>query len=216
MELLKEFIKLITTPEGFRQMIAWGGYPVLCAIIFAETGLLIGFFLPGDSLLVTAGLLASAGLLNVWWLILLLIPCAIIGDALGYYIGKKSGKKMYERPDSRFFKKEHLLKATEFYEKHGGKTIVLARFVPLIRTFAPVVAGIANMSYRSFAMYNILGGILWICSTTLLGYFLGSMIPNIEKYIHYVIVIVVFISLLPIIYEYIKSKKAKDKTAKTN
>lgn len=209
MEFIKELIRLITTPEGFKQLIAWGGYPVLFAIIFSETGLLIGFFLPGDSLLVTAGLLAAAGILDVWWLLILLIPAAIIGDALGYYIGKKGGKKIYDRPDSKFFKKEHLLKATEFYEKHGGKTIILARFIPLIRTFAPVVAGITNMNYRKFASYNIFGGIFWICSTVLLGYFLGNMIPNIEKYIHYVIAIVIFLSILPIVFEYFKSRKAK-------
>lgn len=209
MEFIKELIRLITTPEGFKQLIAWGGYPVLFAIIFSETGLLIGFFLPGDSLLVTAGLLAAAGILDVWWLLILLIPAAIIGDALGYYIGKKGGKKIYDRPDSKLFKKEHLLKATEFYEKHGGKTIILARFIPLIRTFAPVVAGITNMNYRKFASYNIFGGIFWICSTVLLGYFLGNMIPNIEKYIHYVIAIVIFLSILPIVFEYFKSRKAK-------
>ncbi|MBC8144959.1 MAG: VTT domain-containing protein [bacterium] len=204
-------LKMITTPEGFRELIAWGGYVVLFAIIFAETGLLIGFFLPGDSLLVTAGLLASTDAfgLNIVTLNALLIPAAIIGDAVGYSIGLRSGKRLLNRPDSRFFKREHLEKTQAFYDKHGGKTIVLARFVPLIRTFAPVVAGIAGMRYRDFALFNIAGGVLWISSTTLLGYFLGRSIPNIEKYIHYVIGIVILLSLLPIIIEFIKHRRAK-------
>jgi membrane-associated protein len=209
LEILSDFLKLFTTPEGFKQMITWGGYPVLCLIIFSETGLLIGFFLPGDSLLVTAGLLSSAGYLNISYLILLLIPCAIIGDALGYYIGKKGGRKLYDRPESRFFKKVHLEKTTAFYQKHGGKTIILARFIPLLRTFAPVVAGISGMEYKKFAVFNVVGGIFWICSTTLLGYFLGNLIPNIEKYIHYVIAVVIVFSLLPIVYELIKNKRSK-------
>jgi membrane-associated protein len=206
-----DFFKLITTPEGFREMIAWGGYIVLFAIIFAETGLLVGFFLPGDSLLVTAGLLASTDAfgLNIVLLNALLIPAAIIGDAVGFAIGRRSGEALLSRPDSRFFKREHLEKTQAFYDKHGGKTIVLARFVPLVRTFAPVVAGIARMPYRNFATFNILGGILWIASTTLLGYFLGRAIPDIEKYIHYVIAVVIFLSILPIIIEFIKHRVAK-------
>jgi membrane-associated protein len=206
-----DFFSLITTPEGFRKMIAWGGYVVLFAIIFAETGLLVGFFLPGDSLLVTAGLLASTDAfgLDIVMLNALLIPAAIIGDAVGYSIGYRSGQRLLTRPDSRFFKREHLEKTQAFYDKHGGKTIVLARFVPLIRTFAPVVAGLARMPYRNFAVFNVFGGIFWISSTTLLGYFLGRSIPNIERYIHYVIGIVIFLSILPIIIEFIKHRIAR-------
>lgn len=205
---LGDFFALITTPEGFREMIAWGGYIVLAAIVFAETGLLVGFFLPGDSLLVTAGLLASTDAfgLNIVLLNLILIPAAIIGDAVGYSIGYRSGRRLLSRPDSRFFKREHLEKTQAFYDKHGGKTIVLARFVPLIRTFAPVVAGLARMPYRNFAVFNITGGVLWISSTTLLGFFLGRSIPNIEQYIHYVIAIVIFVSLIPIIVEFVKHR----------
>ena len=208
---LGDIVSLITTPEGFREMIAWGGYIVLFAIIFAETGLLVGFFLPGDSLLVTAGLLASTDAfgLDIVALNALLIPAAIIGDAVGYTIGYRSGKRLLARPDSRFFKREHLDKTQAFYDKHGGKTIVLARFVPLIRTFAPVVAGVARMPYRTFAVFNITGGILWIMSTTLLGYFLGRSIPNIEKYIHYVIGVVILLSIIPIIVEFVKHRMAK-------
>jgi membrane-associated protein len=210
-ESVSDFFKLITTPEGFREMIAWGGYFVLFVIIFAETGLLVGFFLPGDSLLVTAGLLASTDAfgLNIVALNALLIPAAIIGDAVGYTIGLRSGKRLLSRPDSRLFKREHLDKTQAFYDKHGGKTIVLARFVPLIRTFAPVVAGIARMPYRNFAVFNITGGILWIASTTLLGYFLGSTIDNIESKLHYVIGVVILLSLLPIVIEFIKHRVAK-------
>jgi membrane-associated protein len=209
MESIEQFFHLITSPEGFRELITGGGYVVLVLIIFAETGLLIGFFLPGDSLLVTAGLLASTGMLDILLLNLLLIPAAIIGDATGYSIGKRSGKRLLARPDSRFFKRSHIEKTQEFYAKHGGKTIILARFIPVIRTFAPVVAGIAGMPYRKFAVYNIAGGVLWIMSTTLLGYFLGTTIPDIEKYIHYVIGAVILLSILPVIIEVLKARARK-------
>jgi membrane-associated protein len=160
---------------------------------------------------VTAGLLASSkGFgLNIVVLNALLIPAAIIGDAVGYSIGYRGGRRLLERPDGRFFKREHLEKTQAFYDKHGGKTIVLARFIPLIRTFAPVVAGLARMPYRTFASFNIVGGALWIASTTLLGFFLGRSIPNIEKYIHYVIAIVIFVSLVPVIVEFIRHRIAK-------
>ena len=186
----------------------------LFIIIFSETGLLVGFFLPGDSLLVTAGLLASTGTLNIVHLNLLLIPAAIIGDAVGYSIGYRSGSRLLNRPNSRFFKHEHLERTQAFYVKHGGKTIVIARFVPIVRTFAPVVAGLARMPYRTFATFNIAGGSAWILSTTLLGYFLGRSIPNIEKYIHYVIAAVIFLSFVPIIIEYLKSRSRKRALAK--
>ncbi len=207
-------LHMITTPGGFRNLIAWGGYVVLFVIVFSETGLLIGFFLPGDSLLVTAGLLAysdtgAPALLNIVWLNLLLIPAAIIGDGVGYVIGLRSGKRLLNRPDSRFFKKEHLQKTEAFYAKHGGKTIILARFIPVIRTFAPVVAGLARMPYRQFAVFNITGGVLWIASTTLLGYFLARSIPNIESYIHYVIGIVILLSVLPVAIEYLRHRSRK-------
>ncbi len=207
MDFIGDFFHMISSPEGFRELIAWGGYIVLILIIFSETGLLIGFFLPGDSLLVTAGVLAAAGVLDLTLLNVLLIPAASSGDATGYTIGFRSGKRLLQRPDSRFFKKSHVDKTQEFYAKHGGKTIVLARFVPIVRTFAPVVAGIARMPYRQFAIFNVAGGILWIASTTLLGYFLGKVIPDIERYIHYVIAAVIFLSILPIIFEFIKSRR---------
>ncbi|MEK6953618.1 MAG: VTT domain-containing protein [Candidatus Micrarchaeota archaeon] len=209
--MLEQITSLLAQLYDVKSLIQWGGYAALVAIIFAETGLLFGFFLPGDSLLVTAGILASTGLLSIWTLNFLLIPAAILGDATGYYFGKKVGARLYSRPDSRFFKKEHLIKAKEFYDKHGGKTIILARFIPAIRTFAPIIAGVSGMSYASFATYNIVGGILWVMGLTLLGYFLGSTIPDIEKNLLYVIAVVIFISFLPAIYEYWKHRKSKRK-----
>ncbi len=202
------------TDENFlRNLITFAGYPGLFLIIFAETGLLIGFFLPGVSLLVTAGLLAATAVtgiqnetyLNIYYLNALLIPAAVIGDAVGYYIGLKLGPKLYSKESSRFFKKEHLLKTKAFYDKHGGKTIIIARFMPIIRTFAPTVAGVAQMKYKKFFQYNVFGGVFWVLSMTLLGYFLGN-IPGIEKHIEKVIVVIVFLSILPAIISWLKSK----------
>ncbi len=175
------------------------GLPGLAIIIFAETGLLAGFFLPGDSLLVTAGLFAAgpSASLNILLLNAVLIPCAIVGDAVGYWFGKKMGHALYDRPDSWWFKRKHLIATKEFYEKHGGKTIVIARFMPLARTFAPVVAGIAEMGYKRFATYNIVGGVAWITSMSFIGYFLGTQFPGLVKHIEKVIIVVVFLSILP-------------------
>jgi membrane-associated protein len=167
-------------------------------IIFAETGLLVGFFLPGDSLLVTAGLFAATGNLRLEWIIPSLAAAAIAGNAAGYWIGRKTGPHLFSRPDSRLFKRENLLKTQRFYEKHGAKTMVLSRFVPIIRTFAPVVAGVAGMPFREFMLYNIWGGIGWVCSMCLLGYFLGNSVPHIEQHIDKVIIAVVALSLLPV------------------
>ena len=155
------------------------GYIGLFAIIFAETGLLIGFFLPGDTLLITAGLLIQRGDvgLSLWVLIPLLIAAAIAGDAVGYQIGKHTGRRIFNREDSRLFHRKHLERAEAFYEKHGGKTIILARFLAFIRTFAPTVAGAANMPYPKFAAYNVIGALLWVPSMTFLGYFFGATIP---------------------------------------
>ena len=183
-------------------------------IVFAETGMLIGFFLPGDSLLVTAGLLATTPVvggngeyyLNVYYLILLLIPATLFGDSLGYYIGFKAGPKLFRKEQSFFFRKDYLLKTKAFYEKYGGITISIARFMPIIRTFAAVVAGIGQMPYRKFLKYDILGGVSWVLSMILIGYFLGRVIPNIDKHIEKVIIIVVFASLLPAIIKYLSGK----------
>lgn len=189
-------------------MVAWGGYTVLAAIIFAETGLLVGFFLPGDSLLVTAGVFAKTGLLDIWWLNALLIPMAILGDAVNYSIGKRTGPRIFSREDSLFFKKSHLERAQHFYERHGGKTVVLARFLPLVRTFAPYVAGMAGMPYRRFAWFNVLGAVVWVTSLTWLGYLLASVVPNIEKNILVVMAVVIVLSFVPGIVEVLRARRA--------
>jgi membrane-associated protein len=194
------------------EIIVWGGYIGLFAIIFAETGLLIGFFLPGDSLLVTAGLFAARGELDIVLLNVLLIIAAISGDAVGYSIGLRAGHALFNRPQSRFFRRDHLLKTRAFYEKYGGITIVLARFMPFARTFAPVVAGIAEMKYRRFALFNITGGVGWIVSMTLTGYFLGRAIPGIEQHIEIVIAVVIFLSILPLIIKYLQTLRNRRKS----
>ena len=187
-------------------IIRWGGMVMLIAIVFAETGLMIGFFLPGDSLLITAGLFAAKGDFNIVWLNVALMLAAVIGDATGYWIGYRAGKALYSRPNSLLFRREHLIKTHEFYEKHGGKAIVIARFMPIFRTFAPVVAGAAEMTYRSFAVYNIMGGVAWVASMTLTGYFLGQAIPDLEKHIHIVVAVVIFLSLLPALIAWLRAK----------
>jgi membrane-associated protein len=176
-----------------------GGVAGLTTIVFIETGLLVGFFLPGDSLLVTAGLFAARGDLDVSTLIICLSLAAILGDTLGYNIGASTGPRLFSRPDSLLFNRKHLITTKEFYERHGPFTIVIARFVPIVRTFAPVVAGVGAMTYKRFIAYNVIGGIGWVLSMILGGYFLGQLIPNIHKNIDKVIVVVIFLSLLPIL-----------------
>ena len=182
------------------------GYLALFGIIFAETGLMLGFFLPGDSLLVTAGLFAARGELDIRILIPLLLVAAISGNTTGYTIGRKAGRPLFDRPQSRVFRRDHLIKTHAFYEKYGGITIILAQFMPFARTFAPVVAGVAEMPYKRFATFNITGACLWIPSMTLIGYFLGRTIPGIEQHIEYVIAIVVFVSILPMLIKYAQHK----------
>lgn len=180
-----------------KTFIETAGYLGIFLIVFAESGLLIGFFLPGDSLLFTAGLLAAEGFFNLPVLIVLSVIAAVTGDSVGYVFGSKVGRKLFNKEDSFLFKKEHLLKAESFYEKHGGKTIVLARFMPFIRTFAPIVAGIGRMRYSYFLAFNIIGGLLWAVGLPLLGYFLGRSIPDVDKYLLPIIAIIVIISVAP-------------------
>ena len=183
-----------------------GGLVGLTAIVFVETGLLIRFFLPGDSLLVTAGLFAARGDLEVVPMIIVLSIAAIAGDTVGYNIGARAGPKLFNRPNSLLFNRKHLITTKEFYERHGPFTIVIARFIPILRTFAPVVAGVGAMAYKRFIVYNIAGGIGWVVTTVLGGYFLGQMVPNIHDHIHKVIVVVIVLSLLPAIIKVAKEK----------
>ena len=165
--MFEQLLQALTDPAALYELVRWGGYVALTAIVFTETGLLIGFFLPGDSLLITAGLVAAAGGLDIWLLNALLSVAAIVGDSVGYAIGYRAGPHIFTREDSRWFNKKHLVRTREFYERHGGKTIILARFIPIIRTFAPVVAGVGRMDYRRFLAFNVLGGIGWVCGLTL-------------------------------------------------
>jgi len=190
-----------------------GGLTAMTAIVFAETGLMIGFFLPGDSLLVTAGVFAAAGHLNMWSLNLLLITAAIVGDTVGYWFGRRVGPALFKRPKSLLFNPEHLRRAHDFYEKHGGKTIILARFMPIIRTFAPIVAGMGQMNYRRFVSFNVFGGLFWVVSMTGIGYFLGR-ISGVREHIEVVIVVVVFLSILPGIIAFAKEKLKKRREAR--
>lgn len=188
-------------------LIRWGGYLILVAIVFCETGLLVGFFLPGDSLLITAGLVAATGTLDIWMLNLLLIPAAIIGDSVGYAIGYRAGPRLFTKEESLLFSRKHLIRTREFYERYGGKTIVLARFIPLIRTFAPVVAGIGQMQYRRFLFFNVFGGALWVASLSWAGYLLGTLVPDISRYIHVVVVVVIALSMVPVVVELWKARR---------
>ncbi len=191
----------------FDELIRWGGHFILIAIVFAETGIMAGFFLPGDSLLVTAGLFAAAGHLNIALLLGELCVAAILGDSLSYAIGRRVGPTLFARDNSLLFKKSHLERTRSFYEKYGSKTIVLARFVPIVRTFAPVVAGVGQMNYGTFLTYNIIGGVAWVFGMVCTGFFLGRVIPNVDQHVHKIILIIIFLSVLPILYEMWKGKR---------
>lgn len=179
-------------------------------IIFAESGLFFGFFLPGDSLLFTAGFLASQDLISIWWLLILCFIAAVAGDSIGYSFGKRTGPMIFSKEDSLFFQKKHVERAHAFYEKHGKKTIILARFIPIVRTFAPIVAGVAQMEYKTFIKYNVVGGFVWTFGMLGLGYLLGNSIPNAEHYLTPIIFAIIFISFIPPIIEFIKHKKTKN------
>ena len=200
---LQHYLHLLFNVQG---LIKWGGTLLVCIIVFVETGFFVGFFLPGDSLLVTAGVFAGTGQLNVGELLLLVPLCAIVGDQIGYWIGRKAGQALYRRDDSLIFRKKHLQRAREFYEKYGGKTVIIARFIPIVRTFCPPVAGAALMPYGRYFVFDVAGGILWAGGMILGGYFLGRKIPNIGENIHYVIGAVIFLSLLPPIISVLRAK----------
>lgn len=191
------------------------GYLGVFGIVFAESGLFFGFFLPGDSLLFTAGFLASQKFFDIWVLTTLIIVGAIAGDSVGYWFGRKVGQKIFNRQDSFFFRKDHLDKAHAFYEKHGGKTIILARFMPMVRTFAPIVAGAANMTYRKFVSYNVIGGLLWGGGITLAGFWLGNTIPNVDRYLLPIILVIILVSVTPPAVHILKEKDNRERLKKS-
>jgi membrane-associated protein len=198
---------ILTGAYSMDALIQWGGYILLVAIVFTETGLLVGLFLPGDSLLITAGLLASAGKLDIWWLNILLIAAAIVGDSTGYAIGVRLGPRIFTREKSLLFNPKHVVRTQRFYEKYGPKTIVIARFVPIIRTFAPVLAGVGAMRYRRFLTYNVAGGIGWVASMTWAGYLLGQTVPNISKHMHVLVIVIIVLSCVPIAIEIYRERR---------
>ncbi len=210
-----DWLKDIHTAQGISQMVASGGVFVITAIIFAETGLLVGFFLPGDSLLITAGVLANPAnpnhisSLDIIYLNIILILAAVIGDQVGYILGRKTGDAIWQKPDGRFYKKKYLVEAHAFYEKHGSWSITLARYVPILRTFVPFIAGVARMSYKKFALWNIFGGILWITSLLWVGYFLGQ--TQLANRLDKIIVVVILVSTIPIFIGFLKKYQLRKK-----
>lgn len=204
-----DFLRTLTTPERLIQLLStalsgWLGYAMLTGIVFAETGLLVGFVLPGDSLLFTIGVVAGAGQLNLAVIMLLLTCACLLGDWCGYLLGRRAGPAIFNRPDSRFFKQEHLQRTQAFYEKHGGKTIIYAKFVPIIRTFAPFVAGVGKMQYSRFLSFDIFGAAGWVFSMTMLGYGLGG-IPLVRRNFEKFVLLVIFVSVLPVIIQAIRA-----------
>jgi membrane-associated protein len=204
LDFFRSIIHLIREPG---ELITWGGYPGLALIVFLETGALV-FFLPGDSLLVIAGMYAAKGDLNIVLLNAIVIAAAWAGPFLSYWIGARMGPRLFNKPRSRFFRPEHLKAAHSFYEKHGGKAIIIARFMPLVRTFVPVIAGMARMEYRRYVLFTIVGGAAWVLSMTFLGYFLGVRFPVLGQHIEKVIIVVVVLSILPAIIAYLKSRRS--------
>lgn len=218
LELIAHNSVLFSSLLGFdlQELIKWAGVFGVAAIVFAESGLLIGFFLPGDSLLFTAGFLVQIGVLpfNIHLLVFILFVAAVLGDSVGYTFGRRVGRKLFDRPNSRLFKQDHLEKAEAFYEKYGGKTIIMARFIPVVRTFAPIVAGTAKMHYKTFLSYNIVGGLLWAAGVTYLGYFLGDVFTNrlgldIDQVILPAVAIIILISIAPPAYHILKDKEQR-------
>ncbi len=210
-ELFHKLKELLNPKIIIETLLAKGGlffYAVLVFIVFAETGLAAGFFLPGDSLLVVAGLFAATGKLNLFLLLVLLFFAAVIGDAVGYYSGAKLGPKLFTRQKSWLFRPSHLQKAHEFYEKYGGKTIIIARFVPIVRTFATVMAGASRMNYRVYVIYTVIGGLLWGVGVILLGYWLGQ-INFVRDNVEYIIIGIIALSLLPVVFEVVRSRRTK-------
>ena len=206
---LVDLVRILTSPDRLIQLLSpmftsWLGYALLFAIVFSETGLLVGFFLPGDSLMFLVGAVAGAGNLNMFVVNLVLMAAAILGDSFGYALGRRTGPAIFDRPDSRWFRREHLARTHAFYEKYGGKTIVYARFVPIVRTFAPFVAGVGKMNYGRFLSFNVFGGIGWVFGMTMLGYLLGG-VPIVKQHLEKVILLIILISVAPVVVEGLKA-----------
>jgi membrane-associated protein len=199
-------LRSLYDPNGLKELIRSGGAPLVCGIVFVETGFFVGFFLPGDSLLITAGIFAAADVIPLRWLLLPVMACAIVGDQIGYWIGRTAGPALYHREDSFFFRRSHLQRAHDFYEKYGGRAVILARFIPIVRTFCPPVSGAAKMPYARYVMFDILGGVAWVSATILGGYFLGRTVPNIGQKVHYVILVVAVLSILPAVISVWRSR----------
>src|SRR5438034_2777132 len=197
LDAILHFFHSLYNPEGLKELIRSGGAPLICAIVFVETGFFVGFFLPGDSLLVTAGIFSAARVIPLKWLLLPVMFCAIVGDQIGYWIGRSAGAALYRREESFFFRRSHLQRAHDFYEKYGGRAVILARFVPIVRTFCPPVAGAAKMPYASYLAFDICGGVCWVGAMLLGGFSLRRSVPNIGERIHYVIAVVIVVSVLP-------------------
>lgn len=212
MDGIFEFFKQLVNPES---IIAYGGIYLLLFVVFAETGLFVGFFLPGDSLLFTAGLLCSTGILDVSpvLLVILIIVAAVTGNMVGYAFGKKVGPLLFKRKSGLLFRQEHLVTAHEFYIKHGKKTLILSRFLPIVRTFAPIVAGIVKLDYYRFFLYSLSGAVMWVSSLVLTGYFMGKYIPGTKDYLGYIVIFLIVITSIPFVYNAI-NKKFRKKVAK--
>jgi membrane-associated protein len=207
LETVLHFLRSLYDPEGLKELIRSGGAPMICGIVFIETGFFVGFFLPGDSLLITAGIFSAAGVIPLKWLLAPVMACAIVGDQIGYWIGRSLGPALYKKEDSLLFRRSHLQRAQEFYEKYGGRAVILARFVPIIRTFCPPVTGAAKMPYSRYLLFDICGGTLWVGTMILGGFFLGRSVPNIGQRVHYVILVVAALSILPAVIGILQSRK---------
>src|SRR5574343_56604 len=203
MEQTLEFVKTLLNPQS---IIHYGGLALLLFIVFAETGLFFGFFLPGDSLLFVAGLMCGTPIfdVNIYMLLTSVITAGILGNFVGYYFGKKTGPVLFRRDDSFFFKKKHVKAAEEFYNRYGGTAIVLGRFIPIIRTFVPIMAGVVNLDFKKFVVYNVLGCIAWVVSMVLSGYFLGRLFPSLQHNLEYIVITIILVSMIPVVLTYIK------------
>ncbi len=212
-QALLDFLRTLTDPERLIALITtvltgWLGYGLLFGVVFAETGLLTGFFLPGDSLLFTVGVVVGAGKLNLPVIVLTLIAAALIGDSTGYLLGRRTGELIFKRPDSRLFKKEYVLRTQAFYTRYGGRTMIYAKFVPIVRTFAPFMAGVGKMSYLRFLSYDVFGAVGWVTSMTVLGYYLGS-VPLVRRHFEKAVILIILVSLLPILREAYLARKRR-------